>query len=44
MVVRGLEATGIRPVLDRTSPLAELGEAFRYEASGRHFGKIGVGI
>jgi len=37
---RGLEATGIKPVIDRTFALAELADAFRHEESGRHFGKI----
>lgn len=41
-LVRALDAIGIRPVIDRTFPLAALAEAFRYEASGAHFGKIAV--
>lgn len=43
-MIRGLEATGIRPVVDRTFPLADLAGAFRYEESGQHFGKICVDI
>ncbi|AHB49413.1 NADPH:quinone oxidoreductase [Hyphomicrobium nitrativorans NL23] len=39
-MIRGLEATGIRPVIDRTFPLANLADAFRYEETGQHFGKI----
>ncbi len=39
-MVRAMEATGIRPVIDRTYPLQEIADAFRYEESGRHFGKI----
>ena len=39
-MVRAMEATGIRPVIDRTFRLEEIAEAFRYEESGRHFGKI----
>jgi NADPH:quinone reductase-like Zn-dependent oxidoreductase len=42
--VRALEATGIRPAVDRSFGLEELAEAFRYEAEGRHFGKIGVRV
>jgi NADPH:quinone reductase-like Zn-dependent oxidoreductase len=37
---RALEVLTFRPVIDRTFPLAETAEAFRYEMSARHFGKI----
>ncbi|WP_121120023.1 zinc-dependent alcohol dehydrogenase family protein [Croceibacterium ferulae] len=40
--VRALDAGGIRPVVDRRFPLEQLAEAFRFEMSGEHFGKIGV--
>jgi len=43
-MVRGLEATGIKPVIDKTFPLAGLADAFRYEESAQHFGKICVEI
>jgi len=43
-MVRGIEAAGIRPVLDRTFGLEELADAFRHLQSGRHFGKICVEI
>lgn len=43
-MIRGLEATGLRPVIDKTLPLADLAEAFRYEAAAQHFGKICVSI
>ena len=39
-MVRGLETTGLRPVIDRTFPLDEIADAFRHEQSGEHFGKI----
>lgn len=42
--IRALETTGIRPVIDKTFPLEQLADAFRYEASGGHFGKICLGI
>lgn len=42
--VRALEATGVRPVIDKTFPLAALADAFRHEASGAHFGKICVDL
>lgn len=40
--VRALDATGIRPVVDRRFPLDRLAEAFRFEMSAGHFGKIGI--
>jgi NADPH:quinone reductase-like Zn-dependent oxidoreductase len=40
--VRAIEATGLRPVIDRSFGLAEIADAFRYEASGAHFGKISL--
>ncbi len=43
-MVRAMEATGIRPVIDRVFPLADLADAFRHEQSGAHFGKICVHI
>ncbi|PRX10886.1 UNVERIFIED_ORG: NADPH:quinone reductase-like Zn-dependent oxidoreductase [Martelella mediterranea] len=38
--VRGLNALNLRPVIDRSFALADLAEAFRYQESGTHFGKI----
>lgn len=38
--VRGIDAAGIKPVIDRSFDLDEIADAFRYEASGQHFGKI----
>lgn len=43
-MIRGLDAMRIRPVIDKTFPLADLGDAFRYEETGQHFGKICVEI
>ena len=40
--VRALEGGAIRPIVDRRFPLEQLSEAFRFEMSGGHFGKIGV--
>lgn len=40
--VAALDATGIRPVMDRRFGLEELAEAFRFQEGGDHFGKIGV--
>ncbi|WP_309493886.1 zinc-binding dehydrogenase [Neorhizobium sp. BETTINA12A] len=38
--VTALEVTGIRPVIDRSFAFEELADAFRYQLSGAHFGKI----
>jgi NADPH:quinone reductase-like Zn-dependent oxidoreductase len=38
--VRALDATGIRPVIDRVFALDEIADAFRFEESAGHFGKI----
>lgn len=39
-MVRAMEATGMEPVIDRSFGLDGISEAFRYEESGQHFGKI----
>jgi NADPH:quinone reductase-like Zn-dependent oxidoreductase len=39
-LVRAIDANGLRPVIDRSFGLETLGDAFRYEESGQHFGKI----
>ena len=38
--VRGIEATGLRPIIDRSFALDAMRDAFRYQESGAHFGKI----
>lgn len=35
-----IAAAGLRPVIDRVFPFDEASEAFRYLASGAHFGKV----
>ncbi|MGM0630944.1 MAG: zinc-dependent alcohol dehydrogenase family protein [Pseudomonadota bacterium] len=40
--VRALESNGVKPVIDKTFVFEELADAFRYEESGKHFGKICV--
>jgi NADPH:quinone reductase-like Zn-dependent oxidoreductase len=40
--VRALDASGIRPIVDRRFPLDQLADAFRYEMGAGHFGKIGI--
>jgi NADPH:quinone reductase-like Zn-dependent oxidoreductase len=39
-LVRAIDATQLRPMIDRTFALHELASAFRHEESGTHFGKI----
>lgn len=39
-MIRGIDAIGLRPIIDRSFPLEGIADAFRHEESGRHFGKI----
>jgi len=39
-MVRGLETTGIQPMIDTSFPLDAIADAFRHEESGAHIGKI----
>jgi NADPH:quinone reductase-like Zn-dependent oxidoreductase len=39
-MIRAIDANGLRPVLDRRFALEEIVDAFRYQESNRHFGKI----
>jgi NADPH:quinone reductase-like Zn-dependent oxidoreductase len=51
-MVRAIEANlgnhfaqpSLRPVLDGSFPLEQLGAAFQRQVSGQHFGKIGITI
>jgi NADPH:quinone reductase-like Zn-dependent oxidoreductase len=43
-MIRTIEACEIRPIIDCTFPFAELADAFRYQETGRHFGKICISI
>lgn len=38
--VQAIDATGLKPVIDRSFPLEQIADAFRYQESGAHFGKI----
>ncbi len=38
--IRALDATNIKPVIDRRFGLDQIADAFRFEAGGHHFGKI----
>lgn len=42
--IRAIDTTGLKPVIDRHFPLDQLVEAFQYQASGQHFGKIVIDI
>jgi NADPH:quinone reductase-like Zn-dependent oxidoreductase len=39
-MIRAIEASGIRPVIDRTFPLEQLADALRHQQAGQRFGKI----
>lgn len=39
-MICGIEASGLRPIIDSTFALEEIADAFRHEEAGRHFGKI----
>ncbi len=39
-MIRAIEANNLRPVICRSFSLEEIADAFRYEESGKHFGKI----
>jgi NADPH:quinone reductase-like Zn-dependent oxidoreductase len=43
-MVRAVEASGVHPVIDRSFPLEKLSDAFRYQETGAHFGKIVIEI
>ena len=39
-MVRAIDANGIRPIIDRSFALEEIADAFRYQETNQHFGKI----
>lgn len=39
-MIKALEATGIRPVIDSSFALDKIADAFAHQASNKHFGKI----
>ncbi|MEH6741819.1 zinc-dependent alcohol dehydrogenase family protein [Hyphomonas sp.] len=43
-MIAAIEANGIKPVLDKDFPLAEIADAFAYQASQQHFGKITLSL
>lgn len=43
-MIAAIEANGIVPVIDRTYPLEGIADAFRFQESQKHFGKICLAI
>src|SRR5690606_29541731 len=43
-MIRAIDANGIHPVIDRHFPLEEIADAFRYQETNQHFGKICLDI
>jgi NADPH:quinone reductase-like Zn-dependent oxidoreductase len=43
-MMRAIDATGLKPVIDCTFPLEDIADAFRHQAAGKHFGKICLSI
>ncbi|RMQ44504.1 Oxidoreductase zinc-binding protein [Pseudomonas cichorii] len=43
-MIRAINANGMRPVMDRSFPLSDIVEAFRYQETNQHFGKITLDI
>ena len=39
-MARAIDASGLKPVVDKIFPLEDLADAFRYQETGKHFGKI----
>ncbi|WP_171005214.1 zinc-binding dehydrogenase [Sphingopyxis sp. 2PD] len=44
ILVAFVEANGIRPLIDSSFGLDRLGDAFRYQLSGGHIGKIVIDL
>jgi NADPH:quinone reductase-like Zn-dependent oxidoreductase len=43
-MIAAIDVWGLKPVIDKSFPLANLADAFRHQESGAHFGKIVVDI
>ncbi|MDR0278411.1 MAG: NAD(P)-dependent alcohol dehydrogenase [Paucimonas sp.] len=43
-MIRAIDANGLRPVVDKVFELEQIVEAFQYQESNRHFGKICLGF
>lgn len=44
LMVRAINAAGMRPIIDRHFPLSEIADAFKYQETNQHFGKIVLDI
>lgn len=43
-MIRAINANGMRPIIDRHFPMSEIVEAFKYQETNQHFGKICLGV
>ena len=43
-MIAAIEASDIKPILDKDFPLDQIADAFMHQASGAHFGKITVSL
>lgn len=43
-MIRAINANGMRPVMDRSFPMTDIVEAFKYQETNQHFGKICLDI
>lgn len=43
-MIRAINANGMRPIIDRHFPLSQIVEAFKYQETNQHFGKICLDI
>lgn len=43
-MLQAIDTTGIKPILDRSFPLENISDAFEYQISQKHFGKISLEI
>uniref|UniRef100_UPI0025D2F545 zinc-binding dehydrogenase n=1 Tax=uncultured Nevskia sp. TaxID=228950 RepID=UPI0025D2F545 len=43
-MVEAIEKSGMKPIIDARFPLSKMADAFRYQLSGQHFGKIVIDI
>jgi len=39
-MVKAIDANGMRPIVDKVFPLENIVDAFRYQETNKHFGKI----